>query len=107
MKRQQRVQRAQGGKRWEHLKFHKHCGDAKIHFQKVSQQNSPQVSQHRIKPRTYTKKLPTLPTSVVRVKSFCNKTPHKSLDPESNRGLTDYLDTLQSAALPTELSREE
>lgn len=30
-----------------------------------------------------------------------------SLDPESNRGPTDYLDTLQSAALPTELSREE
>ncbi len=29
-----------------------------------------------------------------------------SLDPESNRGPTDYLDTLQSAALPTELSRE-
>jgi hypothetical protein len=50
-----------------------------------------------------------LDTLQVRVhfKSFCNKTPHNSLDPESNQGPTDYLNALQSAALPTELSREE
>ena len=34
------------------------------------------------------------------------QTVQKSLDPESNRGPTDNRFTLQSAALPTELSRE-